>query len=1341
MILQLASRHCKKIAGSFLVLFYASIVLPVRAGTQAVYDPGSNDFKNSYSVKPHALDKRNHANNPKIGPEIKEKKLSYALAGKPGDKIENRSAQNDFIGGPGQPEMSSFKSAGVNNLVNLFTGDFSYNIPLLDVGGYPVNIYYEGGISPEQEASWVGLGWNVNPGNINRNMRGVPDDFNGNDTLKQVQLMKPNKTWGVAVGGDAELFGVKGLLDQLAGNWSIKAGGTVGVAFNNYLGPSLDLALRGNAAYKIGSIAGSEKFSLSPSANTGIDINSRSGTSFSGGVSLQAGANQKNNSLSFGTGLSTGYNSRSGIKALQLYEQVSFSQYEAGEGHYKNGETYTYNKAGYKSAALYSTSISFLKPSYTPALRMPLTNTAWSGHFQLGLGSYGVEGDVEAEVYGQKSRVDDADSVQLKPMVGYLYYQEAANNPNYVMDFTRFNDREVTPNTPVISVPQYSYDIFSIQGEGTGGSVRAYRNDLGYVRDNITTSKDKNISIGADIAPPGHFGGNFNTVKTPSSIGEWNKGNKLRNSIQFTKTGGTFENVYFRNPGETCVIDSTRYEQIGGTDLVRFVLGGSGQSPTIEPKLQSFDKSGKPNTTFVDLAQKPLNLERNKRSQVVNFLTAEEAAVAGLDKVIKSYNNTVFLDAVTDTLIYTAIPRVDGQIRKSHHISQVNVTESNGRRYIYGIPVYNTKQKDFTFSVDNTYSLSNIPDKITLANTNQASANSPLLADNSTRDGYVQITTTPAYAHSFLLSGILSPDYVDVAGDGITEDDLGDAVKFNYTKISIAAAKKWRTPLATTSNSANFNVGNKSELKDDKAIISYGEREVWYLQSIESKTMIALFYVSGRVDGNGPTSEFGAASIGDGYQKKLDSVALFSKADLKKNGIAKAKPIKTVHFSYVYRLCRSNPDNFSGSGKLTLKNIYFTYNGKSRAFKNQYSFTYAYDNSGEINSVHNPNFAFASTDRWGTYKPGNQNGLKNSDYSYSVQDKTLADRNSSSWMLKKIILPSGSQMEVTYESDDYAFVQNRRAAVMTPVVGFGSTTSFSAASDKLYPFTFPAQGENDYVFVQVPEACSNVADVYSKYLLGTTQLAFNIWVLMPKGPEYVPCYANFGNVANVDYGVDVSNPNIIWIKMKRIGGKSPLSVTTLEYLRQQLPGQAFKGYDVSGEPGLKQVGDMLLGMLAGLRDAFTDPVNAMRKDGKAMHTDLSKCFVRLNDPDGFKYGGGHRVKSVILKDNWNTMTGQYTSSYGQQYDYTTTENFNGTTRTISSGVASYEPSIGGEENPWQTIMQVEDQLPMGPTSYGAVEMPVLDAFFPAPVVGYSKVTVTSVKNKYRHNKKVKIGNR
>src|SRR5689334_3024013 len=70
--------------------------------------------------------------------------------------------------GPSQPEVQGFEPVGTTEMVDLFSGDFVYNIPLMDIDGYPINIAYHGGIGMEQEASWVGLGWSLNPGEINR---------------------------------------------------------------------------------------------------------------------------------------------------------------------------------------------------------------------------------------------------------------------------------------------------------------------------------------------------------------------------------------------------------------------------------------------------------------------------------------------------------------------------------------------------------------------------------------------------------------------------------------------------------------------------------------------------------------------------------------------------------------------------------------------------------------------------------------------------------------------------------------------------------------------------------------------------------------------------------------------------------------------------------------------------------------------------------------------------------------------------------------------------------------------------------------------------------------------
>ncbi|WP_440881472.1 hypothetical protein [Tenacibaculum sp. C7A-26P2] len=82
---------------------------------------------------------------------------------------------------PNAPEAASFEPVDATDMVNLSTGSFSYVLPLLNVpspeGGYPLALSYHAGIAMDQEASWIGLGWNLNPGAINRNVNGFPDDY------------------------------------------------------------------------------------------------------------------------------------------------------------------------------------------------------------------------------------------------------------------------------------------------------------------------------------------------------------------------------------------------------------------------------------------------------------------------------------------------------------------------------------------------------------------------------------------------------------------------------------------------------------------------------------------------------------------------------------------------------------------------------------------------------------------------------------------------------------------------------------------------------------------------------------------------------------------------------------------------------------------------------------------------------------------------------------------------------------------------------------------------------------------------------------------------------------
>ncbi len=143
-------------------------------------------------------------------------------------------------GGPTQPEVQSFTPIGLSEMVDPFTGDFSYNIPLMDIEGYPINIGYSSGISMDQEASWVGLGWNLNVGSVLRSMRGLPDDFNG-DEITKITSQKPqiDLSLGVAV-GDIEIFGgdlseaISEVIGAEEGSMGISLGANL--KYNNYTG-------------------------------------------------------------------------------------------------------------------------------------------------------------------------------------------------------------------------------------------------------------------------------------------------------------------------------------------------------------------------------------------------------------------------------------------------------------------------------------------------------------------------------------------------------------------------------------------------------------------------------------------------------------------------------------------------------------------------------------------------------------------------------------------------------------------------------------------------------------------------------------------------------------------------------------------------------------------------------------------------------------------------------------------------------------------------------------------------------------------------------------------------
>ncbi len=133
--------------------------------------------------------------------------------------------------GPISPEVTGFEPVDVTDVVNLQSGDFTYVIPLLNVpnpeGGYPIGLSYHAGIGVEQEASWVGLGWNVNPGVINRNINGYPDDWKEAEVLDLIYSdLGTQEIFSVGV---SKRFGISNISASYSWVNGKGFGGTVGL--------------------------------------------------------------------------------------------------------------------------------------------------------------------------------------------------------------------------------------------------------------------------------------------------------------------------------------------------------------------------------------------------------------------------------------------------------------------------------------------------------------------------------------------------------------------------------------------------------------------------------------------------------------------------------------------------------------------------------------------------------------------------------------------------------------------------------------------------------------------------------------------------------------------------------------------------------------------------------------------------------------------------------------------------------------------------------------------------------------------------------------------------------
>jgi hypothetical protein len=1189
--------------------------------------------------------------------------------------------------GPTQPEVQGFKAIEATNMVDLFTGDFSYNLPLFEIDGYPVNMSYSSNNRPEDEASWVGLGWNLTPGVINRDMRGLPDDFKGDKIDKQYNMRK-DVTVGGNIGGKVEIFGIGG---------SAKGG----IFYNNKKG--FGLTAGATAGANLGVVSASA--SLNFNTQNGLDISLGLGTK----VDKEASEYSRGKA-------SVNINSRHGLKSLTLQSSGSA---KISEKDFSSGGSMQYEMGGF---------------NYMPTNTLPMVNQSFSFHLGAGGALFGVfpHGFLD----GYYSQQNLAYKSQTQNAYGYMHHNKGQENITNVLDVNRDKQLVYRENMPNLPLSYGTYDFFSVNGQGVGGQYRLFKNDIGILQETYSTNQNSSLPISVELGAGFIFHGGADITPTVvnTETKAWSENNISRNFLKFTDEDKDYEKSYFKDNSENSVTDEAFLTKIGGTNPIytKLNIDNSKVAATNTFDVQ-VNKNKIGSTTFNNVAKKT---KRAKRYSVFSHLTAEEASTSGLDKSIYNYTQNLLpygANGANTCATPTVISRTS--LGAKHHISEINVLKADGSRYVFGLPVYNKFQKEVSFSV--AAGAANINNPYVSYNPTGSNADNSL---NNTkgRDYIYDAQIMPAYAHSYMLTGVLSDDYADVTGDGITDDDIGNAVKFNYTKTN--SNFKWRTPVQQ--NTARQMTGMRVDPLDDKGSYVYGEKETWYTHSIESRNMVAQFYLSNRSDGLGVKDENGSVSAAQSLQK-LDSIKIYSKSDLINNGVAGAVPIKVVRFEYNYKLCPLTPNSIaSGGGKLTLSKVYFTFGTNGKGKLNAYKFGYkTSDNS-------NTAFQFDNKliDRWGNYKKHPVGYPEYNDYPYSLQDSVLANSYAGAWNMDTIYLPSGGVIIANLESDDYAYVQDKRAGQMYFIKGFSKDSIIGNVSPNLYQnnnlltnlFGFPTP--NNYVAVDVSAYASlfngltpTAADAKAKELLfkDVNSIYFKALVQLTTSnttKEYVNGYMK--NTSNIHYnGVK----KWVLIEVKGITEKNekinPITMASLQTLRLSLPDLA---YSVPGKDDTRSFeSNDLISAIRGLSGFFSEISSLTRGynndrvlKGWSKTVDTSNySWVRLSNPIGKKYGSGCRVKTLTVKDNWNFKNSGDAASYTQTFSYSKVENG----VTISSGVAAYEPQLGGDEISLKEPMPYADEkVILAPDNNYYNEKPIGENFYPSPVVGYSEVRVESV---------------
>jgi hypothetical protein len=1252
-----------------------------------------------------------------------------------------------FANGPSQPEFSNFESVETSGMVNEFNGGFTYNLPVLDIpgidgGGYAVSLSYHSGVTPDEDASWVGYGWTLNPGAIVRNKRGFADDVkdglvNRYNSNSESASIPDNFTLSVGanISGNLEAYGV-----SLAGGVSNTYQYNNRTGFSTVTTPYVNCSAYGvSAGYQYDSDGGGFDFGFSP--------------------------------VEFIKGIA---------RAINTSKEKTKAKEQSGKA---NGvaKSYAYGYAGSIVKGFSSKYQSYtLQDNCFPSINQSFTGNSYSV-------TIGLQGEpvctpisvgIAGEVFGSFSyqNFDDASSVGATIYEGFMYSHEAYENEDAVMDYWVEKDSPYNIRDQYLGIPYANSDMFTVMGEGIGGTFKPYSKYVGYFRPNKMESHVDMYDIGVDIMLGLDNGGGgrlgflgliddakavISSEPDDASIPIKSGANTLTlqgwDDCGYAYASDLDESYYMSFIG-----DMGGSADFNNEDAQAATLSGGSQVEGFReytPSLpSSLDK-------IVNTTHAQDETERITRSSYIGFHTLKEMnewdATANFTK---RYNRNYEIDLMAkrntkipgETVIRgstmtqaTSTENDEEYDYKLNQIAEFCITNKNENKYVYALPVYVTRESNFSFDAKDAEN----EDGLAYSNTDNI-----VYKNTSSTTKKIGESSTYPYATSWLLTQINSPNYIDRTMDGPSEDDFGGYIKFGYTKGDGDSdydeddedgddVVNYRFPYRGLFN----NPGSLSDPNDDMVSYSCGERENYYLYTIETKSHIAVFTISGRADGLDAFSDEDAASnnrtaIGTAKFKKLDRIDLYVKETYDETASDNV-PVKSVIFDYDYSLqegipnfdSSDDPDYVSGdgTGKLTLKRVWFEYGGIVNAGISPYQFSYTYPTSypspysslAQSSSLdQNPDYNVANADAWGAYREDGED--RNSELKTWInQNQTSATFDPAAWHLKRITLPTGGSIDVQYEQHEYAYVQDRKAMAMvslstTPDITGNTGDEFllNLSDDLGYNYTSESDAQDFINMLQRKfvdgEDGNQPEKIYFKLLYALTGSSTS---LDDCNVEYITGYANVYEVGwNSTY-------NKVYVKLgKSISDADEIPrEVCLDYYKTNRQGSIYTtcgGSSPFESTTSTEVATLLLSLLT----TGSDFISTLTSECSSL--DESHSYLRVPILDA-KKGGGVRVKRLLMYD-----PGIETSDaglYGSEYVYLNTDE-------SSSGVATNEPSLIQEENALVTYLDKRTdqdwaQKIIAGNDKDQFEGPIGSGVLPGASVGYSRIVIKNIHDGITNN--------